>query len=550
MKGRILFLCVITCTPHLAGAQEGRPSENEENVQAGKALYEMRCAACHGLEGNGEGLAAPHMLPQPRDFTDIVYKLRSTASGERPLESDLFRTISQGIPGTPMTSWQEILSEQQRWQVVYYIKTFAAEDWEEELPEDSIVELPDARGVTDEITLDRGKKLYEVFKCAECHGDTGKGNGPSAKTVQDEFGNPMWPADLTRIDLFRGGSGIRDIARAFITGLGTTPMPSYNDYFTVFSESADLPEDQKILHVPAQENALALAHYVLSLGGKDKLRLEEQQILAEYIDGEIPDDPESPEWGRIPGVMVKLSAQLTVPPRWQFANVDRLLIDAMYNDKELGILVQWDDRTEDRRHKEDDYQFEVRSKSVILPTREDLAQLRQMSFADALSIQFPAETGERAKRPFFAMGGPEAPVESWRFRADRGGEKFTAKGFGAAPQDVERIFANAKYDDGRWKIVFKAPIAKDERFTPGRYLPIAFAAWDGANGESGTRCAISSWYWFLLKPQGSTAPYLYALLAFGVIGLGEFRLIRRLRENQHHSAGRKISLESEVRTIS
>lgn len=534
-------LVVITCASHVARARETPPPANEETVQAGKIIYDMRCAACHGLEGDGEGFAAPHMLPQPRDFTDIVYKLRSTATGERPLEIDLFRTVSQGIPGTPMTSWQEILSEQQRWQVVEYIKTFAAEDWAEALPEDAIIKLPDSEGVADETTLARGKKLYEVLKCGECHGDGGKGNGPSARTVQDEFGNPMWPADLTRPDLFRGGSGIRDVARAFITGLGTTPMPSYDDYFTLFSENEDLPEDQEILHVPGEDNALALAHYVLSLGGKEKPRREEQQILASYTHGEIPGDPDSPEWNKTPGVIMKLSAQLTVPPRWQFANVDRLLVDALYNDKELGILVQWDDRTEDREHEEDDYKFGVRSKSVILPTRDDLAKLRQKAFADALSIQFPAGTGAGAKRPFFALGEPEAPVESWRWQAspldqadnrppqERGGERFTAKGFHLQPENVEKLFTNAKYDDGRWKVVFKAPLREDGRFKPGKYVPIAFTAWDGANGESGTRCAISSWYWLVLKPQGSVAPYAYGLLGFVVIGLGEFFLIKRLK---------------------
>lgn len=514
-----------------AEAQQGRPPEDERNVLAGKALYALRCAACHGMEGDGAGPAAPYMFPQPRDFTDIVYKLRSTLSGERPQEIDLFRTISQGIPGTSMTSWQEILSVEERWQVLYYIKTFAAEDWEWELPEEAIVQLPDSGTVPDEMALARGKKLYEILKCSECHGDRGKGNGPSSKTVQDEFDNPMWPADLTRPDLFRGGSEVRDIARAFITGLGTTPMPSYVDYFTLFSQKEDLPEDQKILHVPVDDNALALAHYVLSLGAGDKPRKVQQQLLADYIDGEIPDDPDSPVWDETEGAILQLSAQLTLPPRWQFANVDRLLIDALYNDKELGILVQWDDRTEDRKHGRDDYEIEAGRESIVLPTRADLAALRKKSFADAVSIQFPIEFMPGTRRPFFALGAPETPVESWRFRADRGGEKFTAKGFCTEPEDMEKIFTNARYDDGRWKVVFKIPIEEDARFTPGRYLPIAFAAWDGANGESGTRCAISSWYWLLLKPQRRTAPYLYGLLAFVATVIGEFLVIKKLREN-------------------
>lgn len=519
-----------------AGAQEDRPPEDETNLQAGRAIYDARCAACHGIEGDGAGLAAPYLSPPPRDFTGEAYKLRSTVSGAPPLEADLFRTITRGIPGTPMTSWQEILSKEERWQVVYYIKTFTPELFEEEPYEEDLVALPTANVVADEATLARGQKLFETLKCWECHGYGGKGNGPSSRTNMDEFGNPMWPANLTRPDLFRGGSGIQDIARGFITGLDTTPMPSYIDYFNLFATAEDLPEDQEILKAGVEENALALAHYVMSLGREDKPRAEAQQILVDYIDGPIPDDPDSADWDKTEGVILNLSAQLTLPPRWQFANIDRLLVDALYNETELGILVQWDDRTEDRRHGPDDYAIELRSASVALPTRDDLAALRQMIFADAVSIQFPAEFGGDSPRPFFAMGAPQAPVESWQYRADRGGERFEAHGFYAPPEEVQKFFTNAKYDDGRWKVVFKIPIAGDERFTPGRYLPIAFAAWDGANGESGTRCAISSWYWFLMKPQATATPYLYALAAFAAVVAGQFYLIKTLRASRQESA--------------
>jgi len=35
----------------------------------GKKLYEAKCAQCHGLKGDGKGIATPFLRPEPRDFT-------------------------------------------------------------------------------------------------------------------------------------------------------------------------------------------------------------------------------------------------------------------------------------------------------------------------------------------------------------------------------------------------------------------------------------------------------------------------------------------------
>ncbi len=513
-------------------APQDAPPETEESIRAGKVLYEQRCMACHGIEGDGNGLAAPYLNPPPRDFTDIIYKIHSTASGERPLDADLFRTLTNGMPGTAMPAWTT-LSADERWQLVHYVKTFAAEDFAEELDEEALVELPATEGLADEITLQRGAKLYEILKCGECHGETGRGNGPSATTLQDEFGNPMWPADLTRTDLFRGGDGVIDIARSFMTGLGTTPMPSYMDYFAVFAEAQDLPPDQQILRVSADENALALSHYVLSMADGQKPRREALEVQATFTDEEIPDDPDSPLWDEADWVELKLSTQLTVPPRWPFATIDEIAVAALYNERELGLSLEWGDHTEDLEHAEDAGELAgepgLAASEVILPTRDDLAEFRNGTFADALSVLFPPAAGEGTRKPYFAMGAPDAPLQALSFRADRGAQKSTRRGFDAPPEDVEELFANARFDDGRWKLVLKMTIEDDERFLPGNYLPIAFAAWDGGNGENGSRCSLSSWYWFVVKPRPSVAPLLWAALAFVLFGALELRWIKRLR---------------------
>ena len=89
----------------------------------GKALYVRQCAACHGVEGRGDGQAAYLLFPKPRDLRAAHFRLVST--WERlPTDDDLFRTISRGIPGSAMPSWGH-LPEADRWALVRYVKSLA-----------------------------------------------------------------------------------------------------------------------------------------------------------------------------------------------------------------------------------------------------------------------------------------------------------------------------------------------------------------------------------------------------------------------------------------
>jgi hypothetical protein len=52
-----------------------------------------------------------------------------------PTDQDLFRVTSRGIVGTTMPGWSQFLSEQDRWEVVKYIKTFSEQFAKEKAPE-------------------------------------------------------------------------------------------------------------------------------------------------------------------------------------------------------------------------------------------------------------------------------------------------------------------------------------------------------------------------------------------------------------------------------
>jgi len=97
-----------------------------QDTAHGKAVYVKWCAGCHGDTGAGDGPAASHMLPRPRDFTGAIYKIRTTASGQLPTDQDVLRSIDDGLPGTAMPAWKDRLSERERRDVVAYLKTFSA----------------------------------------------------------------------------------------------------------------------------------------------------------------------------------------------------------------------------------------------------------------------------------------------------------------------------------------------------------------------------------------------------------------------------------------
>ena len=80
----ILLLAVFPITAFAQGKQAPAASE------AGKALYDDKCAHCHGIEGAGDGSAAENLLPKPRDFTRGLYKIRSTESAQLPHRSRPF----------------------------------------------------------------------------------------------------------------------------------------------------------------------------------------------------------------------------------------------------------------------------------------------------------------------------------------------------------------------------------------------------------------------------------------------------------------------------
>ncbi len=85
-------------------------------------MYIDNCAACHGLEGRGDGALAAGLDPRPSDFHE-------RARQEQRSVYALYNTITLGVEGTAMQTYHQ-LKDDQRWALAFYVSNFLASDAE------------------------------------------------------------------------------------------------------------------------------------------------------------------------------------------------------------------------------------------------------------------------------------------------------------------------------------------------------------------------------------------------------------------------------------
>lgn len=81
---------------------------------AGAEVFKTNCAACHGDTGLGDGPAGAALDPAPKNLAE----LQAQAGDDY-----LFWRITTGKEGTSMVPWKGILTEEQIWQVVAFLRT-------------------------------------------------------------------------------------------------------------------------------------------------------------------------------------------------------------------------------------------------------------------------------------------------------------------------------------------------------------------------------------------------------------------------------------------
>ncbi len=279
---------------------ESAPAKDDTFVAAGhflrhgRKLYARHCQHCHGVSGDGDGTTAKYLNPRPRDYRLGVFKFTSTGSFPAPIKAtrdDLKRVIAQGIPGTYMPSFVPMLKENELVAVIEYVRWLAmrgeiekglitelkgeysrdrskdegidksletylnegypnfvneiagevGEKWSGAEEEGTSITPKKPRTPDTAESRHRGKVLFlgNKAKCVNCHGPTGRGNGPMTEDFQknpatnevyaerglfDAWDQPIKPRDLTR-GIYRGGRRPIDIYRRIYAGIKGTPMP-------------------------------------------------------------------------------------------------------------------------------------------------------------------------------------------------------------------------------------------------------------------------------------------------------------------------------------
>ncbi len=520
-----MFLFVVAVSFSAAGP---KLPETPANVEKGWLIYFKRCSFCHGLLGDGNGPAAKFMDPRPRDFTLGVFKFRTTKSGELPLDEDLFMTVSQGLAGTAMQGFDDKvvnngLTNEERWQVVYYIKTFAPEFANPEYdPKGHVINFPKVRSPYSEDSIKKGESLFLKAKCWECHGKGGKGDG-LREIKKDDWGFPVRIRNITQAWKLKGGSEVEDIYMRFSTGISGTPMPSFEKTFS-------------------DEERWQLANYVKSL----QITTSEGTVIkAKKIEGLLPDNPASTVWQNTEPVDVKMAGQVIASPRWQSPSVELVTVRALYNESEIAFLLNWDDPFEDITH--DPSKEFVNEEGGGAGTGSYVAAHDQLprgfdNFRDSIALQFPVNIGEGTKKPHFFRGDAGNPVNLWVWKADKaargegGAEESNARGYKQplkvqAP-DQQQVESTALWKNGTYRVVMKRSLKRADRtdvqFEEGKFIPVALNAWDGSNGEHGLIMSLSSWHYLLLELPTPANAWLFALLGIVLVGLGELWLVRKL----------------------
>jgi mono/diheme cytochrome c family protein len=157
----------------------------------GAAIYAERCLPCHGASGMGDGPQAASLPnPAPPIGSDELARTRAP--------EDWYRIVTVGNLERFMPGFTRVLDDRQRWDVVAYVYT---------LSQDGDV-------------LEEGRALFQA-SCAECHGPTGRGDGPRAGALSNR---PVsWTEDQSRL----AALSAEDIAALVLAGKGE--MPAFAD---------------------------------------------------------------------------------------------------------------------------------------------------------------------------------------------------------------------------------------------------------------------------------------------------------------------------------
>ncbi|MDH3285446.1 MAG: c-type cytochrome [Acidobacteriota bacterium] len=519
---------------------------SEAQRASGRVLYDKYCAQCHGVTGDGRGPARAHLKPWPRDFTSGTFKFRTTPSGSMPTTEDIVRVIRMGVPYTSMPAFPDSrFSDEDVLRLVYYIKGFS-----DRFSDPDYLQPPIAIASPPELTeasITRGRELYGQIGCVKCHGDGGLGNGTSAPTLKDDWGQHIRPADMSARWTFRGGPTRQDIYRAFSTGFNGTPMPSYYDTLS-------------------EEDRWHLTNYIYSIGDGDEPGYA-TLVVAEPVEGDLDISEGAALFESARPARFPLVGQIMEPGRSFYTSTSSVVVSAIYNRKEIALMIRWHDMLADTQGTNDP--------TLVVPSFDETQQAETTTtgeaddsgddfwggeeaagddfwgevgaeaggdeqgpgvseYSDAVAVQLPVQIPSRIRKPYFLLGDAENPVDLWFADLARAGiSQLEGRGSAACvPSATDEFEVARSYDDGEWTVIVKRALksSKNVTFREDVFVPIAFSVWDGFQEERGNKRNMTQWMYLYLRPrevQSAVGPMIKGALAALVVELVLFFWLRR-----------------------
>jgi mono/diheme cytochrome c family protein len=476
------------------GSTASAEDREKDLLRLGSTVYKHMCVFCHGENGDGGGKAMVYLYPWPRDFRQGVFKYRTTPFGSIPLDEDIARTISRGVPGTSMPAWGDALSGDEIKGVVKYIKRFSERFIEEKAKAGITIGAAPASTLE---SVEKGKKVYQEMGCAQCHGTDLQGDGAIADDLYDIWDHRIFIYDLTDPNTYKFGFDKKDLYLILTAGIDGTPMKSYN-------------------HLTDEER-WNLASYIDSKIRKEEFKPAQYETdLSTYrVEQEIDVDPDNPVWDNVPVHNIH-----TIPLNARRDPIDQIQFQSVVNDEGIAFRLEWEDSQADR------------------------TSSRHQDFKDAIAMEFALGEVLLHKHghnePFFGMGNRGKVVNIWQWRADWqteietkekleyatkgidldtmifGGEvnpvdalnpfrdvpveELNAEGFGTLtpqPQTKQNVQGKGVWKEGKWSVVFFRTLDSlnkwDIKFKSKNPVLVAFAIWDGKHQDRNGRKVISMW---------------------------------------------------------
>ena len=231
----------------------------------GEDIYEEKCAPCHGVNGLGDGPKAGE-LPNP------VSAIGTAKIARQGTPAKWYRVVSEGnlerfMP--PFTS----LSDRQRWDVVAY--TYSLSMNEEKIAE--------------------GAELYSA-NCAGCHGESGKGDGAAASSLQP-------PRNFTDLE-YMASRSTNDFYTAITQGV-EPDMPAFADEMSEAERWVISDYIRLMTFAPTGELAGG------ETAGVNDESLQTPGEVEESVGSDNPEESTSSEMGAVTGAVVNASGGVT-----------------------------------------------------------------------------------------------------------------------------------------------------------------------------------------------------------------------------------------------